>query len=177
MICKKFKQYPTKWSPFSFRLSSCSWTSSLHWSPPTVNMCLFYNDTQFTFMVIIVNRVWSPLKTRNRKHQHTQTSWCLCRPLLASMWTTCGAYINLFARLNYKSEGMTSKCKNTNLCVFPGTGRNSLNQPNIWLTILLTSILCVLPVVTYRFLFIQLCPTINDKVQTGLHYRSCCSIT
>ncbi|XP_063753235.1 phospholipid-transporting ATPase ID-like isoform X2 [Eleginops maclovinus] len=47
---------------------------------------------------------------------------------------------------------------------FIGTARNSLNQPNIWLTIVLTSILCVLPVVTYRFLFIQLCPTINDKV-------------
>ncbi|KAM9360198.1 putative phospholipid-transporting ATPase IM [Symphorus nematophorus] len=47
---------------------------------------------------------------------------------------------------------------------FIGTARNSLNQPNIWLTILLTSILCILPVVTYRFLFIQLCPTINDKV-------------
>ncbi|KAK2901726.1 phospholipid-transporting ATPase ID-like [Channa argus] len=47
---------------------------------------------------------------------------------------------------------------------FIGTARNSLNQPNIWLTILLTSILCVLPVVTYRFLLIQLCPTINDKV-------------
>uniref|UniRef100_A0A8C4I161 Phospholipid-transporting ATPase n=1 Tax=Dicentrarchus labrax TaxID=13489 RepID=A0A8C4I161_DICLA len=48
---------------------------------------------------------------------------------------------------------------------FIGTARNSLNQPNIWLTILLTSILCVLPVVTYRFLLIQLCPTINDKVR------------
>uniref|UniRef100_A0AAQ4P7E0 Phospholipid-transporting ATPase n=1 Tax=Gasterosteus aculeatus aculeatus TaxID=481459 RepID=A0AAQ4P7E0_GASAC len=48
---------------------------------------------------------------------------------------------------------------------FVGTARNSLNQPNIWLTILLTSILCVLPVVTCRFLFIQLCPTINDKVR------------
>ncbi|XP_073321961.1 phospholipid-transporting ATPase ID-like [Pagrus major] len=47
---------------------------------------------------------------------------------------------------------------------FIGTARNSLNQPNIWLTILLTSILCVLPVVTYRFLLIQLCPSINDKV-------------
>nr|XP_023857139.1 LOW QUALITY PROTEIN: phospholipid-transporting ATPase ID-like [Salvelinus alpinus] len=42
--------------------------------------------------------------------------------------------------------------------------RNSLNQPNVWLTILLTSILCVLPVVAYRFLLIQLRPTINDKV-------------
>uniref|UniRef100_A0A3Q1CJN1 Phospholipid-transporting ATPase n=1 Tax=Amphiprion ocellaris TaxID=80972 RepID=A0A3Q1CJN1_AMPOC len=47
---------------------------------------------------------------------------------------------------------------------FIGTARNSLNQPNVWLTIFLTSILCVLPVVTYRFLLIQLCPTINDKV-------------
>ncbi|XP_059192884.1 phospholipid-transporting ATPase ID-like [Centropristis striata] len=47
---------------------------------------------------------------------------------------------------------------------FIGTARNSLNQPNIWLTIFLTSILCVLPVVTYRFLFVQLCPSINDKV-------------
>uniref|UniRef100_A0A665USL6 Phospholipid-transporting ATPase n=1 Tax=Echeneis naucrates TaxID=173247 RepID=A0A665USL6_ECHNA len=48
---------------------------------------------------------------------------------------------------------------------FIGTARNSLNQPNVWLTILLTSALCVLPVVTYRFLLIQLCPTINDKVR------------
>ncbi|XP_068994813.1 phospholipid-transporting ATPase ID-like [Embiotoca jacksoni] len=47
---------------------------------------------------------------------------------------------------------------------FMGTARNCLSQPNVWLIILLTSILCVLPVVTYRFLLIQLCPTINDKV-------------
>ncbi|XP_041855746.1 phospholipid-transporting ATPase ID-like [Melanotaenia boesemani] len=47
---------------------------------------------------------------------------------------------------------------------FIGTARNSLNQPNVWLTIILTSTLCVLPVVTCRFLLIQLCPTINDKV-------------
>uniref|UniRef100_A0A8C9T214 Phospholipid-transporting ATPase n=1 Tax=Scleropages formosus TaxID=113540 RepID=A0A8C9T214_SCLFO len=58
---------------------------------------------------------------------------------------------------------------------FIGTARNSLNQPNVWLTILLTSILCVLPVVAYRFLLIQLCPTINDKVRvlrgTGTVYQ------
>ncbi|XP_068594421.1 phospholipid-transporting ATPase ID-like [Brachionichthys hirsutus] len=47
---------------------------------------------------------------------------------------------------------------------FVGIARNSLKQPNIWLTILLTSTLCILPVVTYRFLLMQLCPTINDKV-------------
>uniref|UniRef100_A0A671TBY8 Phospholipid-transporting ATPase n=1 Tax=Sinocyclocheilus anshuiensis TaxID=1608454 RepID=A0A671TBY8_9TELE len=47
---------------------------------------------------------------------------------------------------------------------FTGTARNSLNQPNVWLTIFLTTILCILPVVAKRFLFIQLKPTINDKV-------------
>lgn len=54
------------------------------------------------------------------------------------------------------------------VCVFVGTARNSLSQPNIWLIILLTSILCAVPVVTFRFLMIQLCPTINDKVQVEL---------
>uniref|UniRef100_A0A3P9IXP8 Phospholipid-transporting ATPase n=1 Tax=Oryzias latipes TaxID=8090 RepID=A0A3P9IXP8_ORYLA len=48
---------------------------------------------------------------------------------------------------------------------FLGTGRNSLSQPSVWLTVLLTSILCVLPVVTYRFLLTQLCPSINDKAR------------
>ncbi|KAJ8414854.1 hypothetical protein AAFF_G00023770 [Aldrovandia affinis] len=48
---------------------------------------------------------------------------------------------------------------------FIGTARNSLSQPSVWLTILLTTMLCVLPVVAYRFLFILLRPTINDKVR------------
>ncbi|XP_030647206.1 probable phospholipid-transporting ATPase IM [Chanos chanos] len=48
---------------------------------------------------------------------------------------------------------------------FIGTARNSLSQPSVWLTILLTSILCALPVVAYRFLLTQLSPTINDKVK------------
>ncbi|XP_026862250.2 phospholipid-transporting ATPase ID [Electrophorus electricus] len=48
---------------------------------------------------------------------------------------------------------------------FIGTARNSLNQPNVWLTIFLTTILCVLPVVAFRFLLIQLRPTMNDKVR------------
>ncbi|KAM9323032.1 phospholipid-transporting ATPase ID-like [Pholidichthys leucotaenia] len=48
---------------------------------------------------------------------------------------------------------------------FIGTARNSLSQPNVWLTIFLASLLCVLPVVAYRFILIQLRPTINDKVR------------
>uniref|UniRef100_A0AAQ6A9D3 Phospholipid-transporting ATPase n=1 Tax=Amphiprion ocellaris TaxID=80972 RepID=A0AAQ6A9D3_AMPOC len=48
---------------------------------------------------------------------------------------------------------------------FVGTARNSLNQPNMWLTIFLASLLCILPVVAFRFILIQLRPTINDKVR------------
>ncbi|XP_063051146.1 probable phospholipid-transporting ATPase IM [Engraulis encrasicolus] len=48
---------------------------------------------------------------------------------------------------------------------FVGSARSALSQPNVWLTILLTSILCALPVLTHRFLFIQLRPTINQKVR------------
>lgn len=62
-------------------------------------------------------------------------------------------------------QGVFAKTDKLHVFLSAGTGRNSLNQPNIWLTILLTSILCILPVVTFRFLLIQLCPTINDKVQ------------
>lgn len=49
-----------------------------------------------------------------------------------------------------------------------GTIRNSLNQPNVWLTIFLASLLCVLPVVALRFILIQIRPTINDKVKKHL---------
>uniref|UniRef100_A0A3Q3RQU2 Phospholipid-transporting ATPase n=1 Tax=Mastacembelus armatus TaxID=205130 RepID=A0A3Q3RQU2_9TELE len=48
---------------------------------------------------------------------------------------------------------------------FIGTARNTLNQPNVWLTMFLTTLLCSLPVVAFRFILIQLWPTINDKVQ------------
>uniref|UniRef100_A0A8C1JTQ3 Phospholipid-transporting ATPase n=1 Tax=Cyprinus carpio TaxID=7962 RepID=A0A8C1JTQ3_CYPCA len=48
---------------------------------------------------------------------------------------------------------------------FIGTARNCLNQPNVWLTVALTAILCVLPVAAYRFFYSQISPTINDKVQ------------
>lgn len=47
---------------------------------------------------------------------------------------------------------------------FIGTARNTLSQPNVWLAIFLSIILCVLPVVGGRFLKAQLMPTISDKV-------------
>uniref|UniRef100_A0A3B5QBV4 Phospholipid-transporting ATPase n=1 Tax=Xiphophorus maculatus TaxID=8083 RepID=A0A3B5QBV4_XIPMA len=56
----------------------------------------------------------------------------------------------------------------TSIFPFVGTVRNSLNQPNVWLTIFLASLLCVLPVVALRFILIQIRPTINDKVKKHL---------
>ncbi|XP_041825184.1 phospholipid-transporting ATPase ID-like [Melanotaenia boesemani] len=53
----------------------------------------------------------------------------------------------------------------TSMFPFIGTARNSLNQPSMWLTVLLTSFLCITPVVAYRFIVIQIRPTINDKVR------------
>ncbi|TFK01767.1 protein Mdm4 [Platysternon megacephalum] len=47
---------------------------------------------------------------------------------------------------------------------FIGTARNTLSQPNVWLAIFLSIILCVLPVVGGRFLKAQLMPTVSDKI-------------
>ncbi|XP_062984436.1 phospholipid-transporting ATPase ID-like isoform X2 [Elgaria multicarinata webbii] len=47
---------------------------------------------------------------------------------------------------------------------FVGTARNTLNQPSVWLSVFLCVILCVLPVVGFRFLKKQLKPTVSDKV-------------
>ncbi|XP_075960514.1 phospholipid-transporting ATPase ID-like [Anarhichas minor] len=86
-----------------------------------------------------------------------------------SYWTAVNTFFVLGSLAMYFAVTFTMYSNSMFLMIpsafpFIGTAQNSLNQPNIWLTIILTSILCVLPVVTYRFLFIQLCPTINDKV-------------
>uniref|UniRef100_F7D760 Phospholipid-transporting ATPase n=1 Tax=Ornithorhynchus anatinus TaxID=9258 RepID=F7D760_ORNAN len=46
---------------------------------------------------------------------------------------------------------------------FIGTARNTLNQPEVWLSIFLSVILCMLPIAGYRFLKAELKPTTNDK--------------
>ncbi|XP_053509931.1 phospholipid-transporting ATPase ID [Ictalurus furcatus] len=52
---------------------------------------------------------------------------------------------------------------------FIGTARNTLDRLNVWLTIVLTVVLCVLPVLIHRFLYSQISPTINDKVRFMVH--------
>uniref|UniRef100_A0A8C6PGZ6 Phospholipid-transporting ATPase n=1 Tax=Nothobranchius furzeri TaxID=105023 RepID=A0A8C6PGZ6_NOTFU len=87
-----------------------------------------------------------------------------------SYWTAVNTFFVLGSLVMYFAVTFTMYSNGMFLFLpsafpFIGTARNSLNQPSVWLTILLTSILCVLPVVTYRFLLTQLCPTVNDKVQ------------
>uniref|UniRef100_H9GVL9 P-type ATPase C-terminal domain-containing protein n=1 Tax=Anolis carolinensis TaxID=28377 RepID=H9GVL9_ANOCA len=53
---------------------------------------------------------------------------------------------------------------------FVGTARNTLNQPTVWLSVGLCVALCVLPVVGFRFLKMQLRPTISDKVEKVVQY-------
>uniref|UniRef100_A0A3B1JRK7 Phospholipid-transporting ATPase n=1 Tax=Astyanax mexicanus TaxID=7994 RepID=A0A3B1JRK7_ASTMX len=48
---------------------------------------------------------------------------------------------------------------------FVGTARNTLNQKSVWLVILLTTVVCTMPVVAMRFLKTDLHPTQTDKVR------------
>lgn len=45
-----------------------------------------------------------------------------------------------------------------------GNARNSLTQKCIWLVILLTTVVSVMPVLAFRFLKVDLFPTLSDQV-------------
>lgn len=49
------------------------------------------------------------------------------------------------------------------LCFVAGTARNTLSQKSVWLVILLTTVVCTMPVVAMRFLKTDLHPTQTDK--------------
>uniref|UniRef100_A0A3Q1H375 Phospholipid-transporting ATPase n=1 Tax=Anabas testudineus TaxID=64144 RepID=A0A3Q1H375_ANATE len=91
----------------------------------------------------------------------TQTCLLFTVSIQMSYWTAVNTFFVLGSLAMYFAVTFTMYSNGLFLMLpsafpFMGTARNSLNQPNIWLTILLTSILCILPVVTYRFLLIQI---------------------
>ncbi|XP_041031149.1 phospholipid-transporting ATPase ID isoform X2 [Carcharodon carcharias] len=48
---------------------------------------------------------------------------------------------------------------------FVGNARNSLVHLTVWLVIIVTTVLCIVPVVAIRFLTVHLKPTLSDKVR------------
>ncbi|XP_060057456.1 phospholipid-transporting ATPase ID isoform X5 [Erinaceus europaeus] len=48
---------------------------------------------------------------------------------------------------------------------FVGNAQNTLAQPAVWLTIVLTTVVCILPVVAFRFLKLSLKPDLSDTVR------------
>uniref|UniRef100_G1TBF4 Phospholipid-transporting ATPase n=1 Tax=Oryctolagus cuniculus TaxID=9986 RepID=G1TBF4_RABIT len=47
---------------------------------------------------------------------------------------------------------------------FVGNAQNTLAQPTVWLTIALTTVVCVMPVVAFRFLRLSLKPDLSDTL-------------
>ncbi|KAK2084351.1 Phospholipid-transporting ATPase ID [Saguinus oedipus] len=47
----------------------------------------------------------------------------------------------------------------------PGNAQNTLAQPTVWLTIVLTTVVCIMPVVAFRFLRLNLKPDLSDTVR------------
>uniref|UniRef100_A0A669EA79 Phospholipid-transporting ATPase n=1 Tax=Oreochromis niloticus TaxID=8128 RepID=A0A669EA79_ORENI len=48
---------------------------------------------------------------------------------------------------------------------FIGTARNCLSEKSVWLVVLLTTVVCVMPGLVVRFLRVDLFPTLTDKVR------------
>lgn len=46
-----------------------------------------------------------------------------------------------------------------------GNAQNTLAQPAVWLTIALTTVVCIMPVVAFRFLKLDLKPELSDTVR------------
>ncbi|XP_067874052.1 phospholipid-transporting ATPase ID isoform X2 [Heterodontus francisci] len=54
---------------------------------------------------------------------------------------------------------------------FVGNARNSLTHLTVWLVIIVTTVLCIMPVLAFRFLMVDLKPTLSDKVRYMQHVR------
>ena len=48
-----------------------------------------------------------------------------------------------------------------------GNAQNTLAQPAVWLTIALTTVICIMPVVAFRFLKLDLKPELSDTVSAS----------
>lgn len=94
-----------------------------------------------------------------------------CRTLWIHMPLEGEKYVNLqrlwlYKGLHYNSSALISSGWQppSHTLLFTGVARNTLNLPQIWLSIVLSVVLCILPVIGYQFLKPLFWPANVDKV-------------
>ncbi|NXJ18241.1 AT8B2 ATPase, partial [Dicrurus megarhynchus] len=77
------------------------------------------------------------------------------------IWGSLAAYFAILFTMH--SDGLFRVFPNQ--FRFVGNAQNTLAQPTVWLTIALTTIVCIMPVVAFRFLKLDLKPELSDTVR------------
>ncbi|NXU12738.1 AT8B2 ATPase, partial [Pardalotus punctatus] len=77
------------------------------------------------------------------------------------IWGSLAAYFSILFSMH--SDGLFRMFPNQ--FRFVGNAQNTLVQPTVWLTIALTTVVCIMPVVAFRFLKLDLKPELSDTVR------------
>ncbi|XP_064330874.1 phospholipid-transporting ATPase ID isoform X4 [Phalacrocorax carbo] len=77
------------------------------------------------------------------------------------IWGSLAAYFAILFAMH--SDGLFQMFPNQ--FRFVGNAQNTLAQPAVWLTIALTTVVCIMPVVAFRFLKLDLKPELSDTVR------------
>ncbi|NXT64577.1 AT8B2 ATPase, partial [Chaetops frenatus] len=77
------------------------------------------------------------------------------------IWGSLAAYFAILFTMH--SDGLFQVFPNQ--FRFVGDAQNTLAQPTVWLTITLTTVVCIMPVVAFRFLKLDLKPELSDTVR------------
>ncbi|XP_068851405.1 phospholipid-transporting ATPase ID isoform X3 [Aphelocoma coerulescens] len=77
------------------------------------------------------------------------------------IWGSLAAYFAILFTMH--SDGLFRVFPNQ--FRFVGNAQNTLAQPTVWLTIALTTVVCIMPVVAFRFLKLDLKPELSDTVR------------
>ncbi|XP_032568818.1 phospholipid-transporting ATPase ID isoform X3 [Chiroxiphia lanceolata] len=77
------------------------------------------------------------------------------------IWGSLAAYFAILFTMH--SDGLFRMFPNQ--FRFVGNAQNTLAQPTVWLTIALTTVVCIMPVVAFRFLKLDLKPELSDTVR------------
>ncbi|XP_006538064.1 phospholipid-transporting ATPase FetA isoform X7 [Mus musculus] len=92
------------------------------------------------------------------------TSWTMINHTFT--WGSLGLYFCILILLC--SDGLCLRYPS--IFNFLGVARNSLSQPQIWLCLILSTILCMIPLIGYNFLRPLLWPINADKVLNRIHF-------